>query len=55
MHQILVVGGMTYVGDDAATKQTATAFAGNSAIKELIETNKTDVKRWLKHLTTVAE
>ena len=55
MHQILVVGAMAYVGDDPAAKQSATTFGGNSSIKDFMERNKVDIKKWLGHLVTIAE
>jgi hypothetical protein len=55
MHQILVVGGMAYAGNDPIAKQSATTFGGNAAIKNFMEANKLDIRKWLAHLTTVAE
>jgi hypothetical protein len=55
LHQILVVGAMVYVGDDPASKQATTVFGGNASIKDFIQANKVDVRKWLRNLSTLAE
>ena len=55
LHQILVVGAMVYVGNDPASKQATTVFGGNASIKDFIQANKVDVRKWLRNLSTLAE
>ena len=40
---------------DPASKQAATVFGGNASIKDFIQANKVDVRKWLGNLSTLAE
>ena len=55
LSDILVVGAILYTGTDPGGRQASTVFVGNSLVKDLVISHKTDVRKLLDQLTTTVK